>query len=180
MVEAGWIGGGNTARNTTIVRSDYLLNASFGLKNFALKLWSDLSQDLNFNIMYELRGYVGLAHSDGELEHFTVRANAMIMGGGDAQILDCDALQMRVPELDLSAGKRFPISGALVQEAGGVVRHDAIAWGFARRASLAGIHIFQNCPITDIQSLTQKFMFEQNALLSALSRDEYRQPRGIA
>ncbi len=150
VVEAGWIGGGNTARNTTIVRSDYLLNASFGLKNFALKLWSDLSQDLNFNVMYEPRGYVDLAHSDGELEHFTVRANAMIMGGGDAQILDCDALQMRVPELDLSAGKRFPISGALVQESGGVVRHDAVAWGFARRASAAGIHIFQNCPVTDV------------------------------
>ncbi|MEP3945758.1 FAD-dependent oxidoreductase [Ascidiaceihabitans sp.] len=150
VVEAGWIGGGNTARNTTIVRSDYLLNASFALKNFALKLWSDLSQDLNFNIMYEPRGYVDLAHSDGELEHFTVRANAMIMGGGDAQILDCDALQQRVPELDLRAGKRFPISGALVQEAGGVVRHDAVAWGFARRASAAGIHIFQNCPVTEI------------------------------
>ncbi|MEP1519628.1 FAD-dependent oxidoreductase [Ascidiaceihabitans sp.] len=150
VVEAGWIGGGNTARNTTIVRSDYLLNASFALKNFALKLWSDLSQDLNFNIMYEPRGYVDLAHSDGELEHFTVRANAMIMGGGDAQILDCDALQQRVPELDLRTGKRFPISGALVQESGGVVRHDAVAWGFARRASAAGIHIFQNCPVTEI------------------------------
>lgn len=150
VVEAGWIGGGNTARNTTIVRSDYLLNASFGLKNFALKLWSDLSQDLNFNIMYEPRGYVDLAHSDGELEHFTLRANAMLMGGGNAQILDCDALQQLVPELDLGPNKRFPISGALVQEEGGVVRHDAVAWGFARRASAAGIHIFQNCPVTDI------------------------------
>lgn len=150
VLEAGWIGGGNTARNTTIVRSDYLLNASFGLKNFALKLWSDLSQDLNFNIMYEPRGYVDLAHSDGELEHFAVRANAMLMGGAKASILDPEALQRRVPEIDLYGDKRFPIAGALVQEDGGVVRHDAVAWGFARKASAAGIHVFQNCPVTDI------------------------------
>ncbi len=82
VLEGSWIGGGNTARNTTIVRSDYLLNASFGLKNFALKLWGELSQELNFNLMYEPRGYVDLAHSDGELEHFTIRANAMRLGGG--------------------------------------------------------------------------------------------------
>ncbi|WP_343211807.1 FAD-dependent oxidoreductase (plasmid) [Aliisedimentitalea scapharcae] len=148
VVEAGWIGGGNTARNTTIVRSDYLLNSSFELKNFALGLWADLSRDLNFNLMYEPRGYVDLAHSDGELEHFTLRANAMRLGGADASILTGDALQARVPELDLSNGKRFPVSGALVQEAGGVVRHDAVAWGFARKASKAGIHILQNCPVT--------------------------------
>lgn len=146
VVEAGWIGGGNTARNTTIVRSDYLLNASFRLKHFALKLWSELTQDLNFNVMYEPRGYIDLAHSDGELEHFTLRANAMRLRGADALILTGDALQERVPELDLSDGKRFPVAGALVQEAGGVVRHDAVAWGFARSATAAGIHIFQNCP----------------------------------
>lgn len=150
VLEAGWIGGGNTARNTTIVRSDYLLNSSFELKNFALKLWSDLSQDLNFNVMYEPRGYVDLAHSDGELEHFTVRANAMLMGGAKASILEPDAVQERVPELSLKGDKRFPISGALVQDDGGVVRHDAVAWGFARKASAAGIHVFQNCPVTDI------------------------------
>ncbi len=146
VVEAGWIGGGNTARNTTIVRSDYLLNASFQLKHFALKLWSDLTQDLNFNVMYEPRGYVDLAHSDGELEHFTLRANAMQLRGADAAILTGDSLQQRVPELDLSGAKRFPVAGALVQEAGGVVRHDAVAWGFAQNAAAAGIHIFQNCP----------------------------------
>lgn len=151
VLESGWIGGGNTARNTTIVRSDYLLNASFGLKNFALKLWADLSQDLNFNIMYEPRGYIDLAHSDGELEDFTMRANAMMMGGAKARILDPEKLQERVPELSLTGDKRHPISGALVQEDGGVVRHDAVAWGFARKASAAGIHVFQNCPVTDIQ-----------------------------
>ena len=148
VLEAGWLGGGNTARNTTIVRSDYLLNSSFALKNFALELWQELSQDLDFNLMYEPRGYVDLAHSDGELEHFELRANAMRLRGADAQILNCDALQSRVPQLSMNNDKRFPVSGALLQEAGGVVRHDAVAWGFARKASQAGIHIFQNCPVT--------------------------------
>jgi len=151
VLEAGWIGGGNTARNTTIVRSDYLLNSSFGLKNFALGLWADLSRDLNFNLMYEPRGYVDLAHSDGELEHFTLRANAMRLGGADASILTGDALKARVPELDLTSPQRFPISGALVQEAGGVVRHDAVAWGFARGADARGVDIIQNCEVTGIR-----------------------------
>lgn len=154
VLEAGWLGGGNTARNTTIVRSDYLLNSSFGLKNFALSLWAGLSRELNFNLMYEARGYVDLAHSDGELEQFTLRANAMCLRGAKASILTGEALQARVPELDLTSPKRFPIAGALVQEAGGVVRHDAVAWGFARKAAAAGVHILQNCPVTgfDIKS----------------------------
>ena len=151
VLESSWIGSGNTARNTTIVRSDYLLNSSFGLKNFALELWSELSRDINFNIMYEPRGYVDLAHSDGELEHFTLRANAMRLRGAEAEILTGNALRIRVPELDLGGGKRFPVVGALVQEAGGVVRHDAVAWGFARKASQAGIHIFQNTPVTGMR-----------------------------
>lgn len=148
VLEAEWVGGGNTARNTTIVRSDYLLNGSFALKNFALGLWADLTQDLDFNLMYEPRGYIDLAHSDGELEQFELRANAMRLRGADATVLRDETLQARVPQLALDGDKRFPVSGALLQEAGGVVRHDAVAWGFARKASKAGIHIFQNCPVT--------------------------------
>jgi sarcosine oxidase subunit beta len=110
-----------------------------------------MTRDLNFNLMYEPRGYVDLAHSDGELEHFTLRANAMCLRGAQADILTGKALKTRVPELDLEGEKRFPIVGALVQEAGGVVRHDAVAWGFARKASAAGIHIFQNCPATGFE-----------------------------
>ena len=83
VIDSSWIGGGNTGRNTTIVRSDYLLNASFELKDFALKLWKALSQELNFNLMFSPRGYIDLAHSDGELEHFLSRANAMRLGGVD-------------------------------------------------------------------------------------------------
>ncbi len=154
VLEAGWIGGGNTGRNTTIVRSDYLLNASFQLKNMALKLWASLSRELGFNLMYSPRGYVDLAHSDAELEHFTLRANAMRLRGADANILSPTELQSRVPELELelelerSAGSRFPVTGALVQEAGGVVRHDAVAWGFAASCARAGIDVVQNCPVT--------------------------------
>ncbi|MCP5073287.1 MAG: FAD-dependent oxidoreductase [Rhodobacteraceae bacterium] len=148
VFEAGWIGGGNTARNTSIVRSDYLLNASFELKNFALGLWADLGRKLNFNLMYEPRGYIDLAHSDAELERFTLRANAMRLHGADAGIFDVAQLAERVPQLDVKGDKRFPVVGALIQEAGGVVRHDAVAWGFARKAAAAGVHIFQNCPVT--------------------------------
>ena len=148
VLDSGWIGGGNTARNTTIVRSDYLLQPSFALKNFALQLWDTLSQELNFNLMYSPRGYIDLAHSDGELEHFMLRANAMCLGGASASILDRKQIAARVPAISLRDDARFPVSGALFQPDGGVVRHDAVAWGFARSASSSGIHIQQNCPVT--------------------------------
>lgn len=148
VIDSGWIGGGNTARNTTIVRSDYLLPASFALKNFALQLWGKLSQELNFNLMYSPRGYIDLAHSDGELEHFMLRANAMLLGGAEASILDRSQIAEKVPAIRLNDTARFPVSGALFQPQGGVVRHDAVAWGFARSASSNGIHIQQNCPVT--------------------------------
>jgi len=147
VLDSGWIGGGNTARNTTIVRSDYLLPASFALKNFALQLWARLSQDLNFNLMYSPRGYIDLAHSDAELEHFMVRANAMRLAGAEVEMLNRREIAERVPGIDLDRGARFPVSGALYQPAGGVVRHDAVAWGFARSASARGIHIQQHCAV---------------------------------
>jgi heterotetrameric sarcosine oxidase beta subunit len=150
VLDSGWIGGGNTARNTTILRSDYLLQASFALKNFALQLWANLSQELNFNLMYSPRGYLDLAHSDGELEHFMLRANAMRLGGADVSILNRSEIVAREPAIDLGQNARFPISGALFQADGGVVRHDAVAWGFARSASTGGIHIQQNCPVTGL------------------------------
>ncbi|MCP4433848.1 MAG: FAD-dependent oxidoreductase [Gammaproteobacteria bacterium] len=151
VIDSGWIGGGNTARNTTMVRSDYLLPASFALKNFALELWGSLSQALNFNLMYSPRGYLDLAHSDGELEHFMLRANAMCLGGASASILTRRQIAEKIPSLNLSKQTRFPISGALFQPEGGVVRHDAVAWGFARQASDQGIHIQQNCAVDSIQ-----------------------------
>ena len=150
VIDSGWIGGGNTARNTTIVRSDYLLPASFALKNFALQLWDSLSQALNFNLMYSPRGYLDLAHSDGELEHFMLRANAMCLGGASASILTNSQIAEKIPALNLDQQSRFPIRGALFQAEGGVVRHDAVAWGFARKSSEKGVHIQQNCAVNKL------------------------------
>ena len=148
VLDSGWPGGGNTARNTTIVRSDYLLPASFALKHFALELWAKLSQELNFNLMYSPRGYIDLAHSDGELEHFTTRANAMALAGAQVAILDRNGIAGREPGINLGEDARFPVCGALFQPDGGVVRHDAVAWGFARSASAAGIHVRPHCAVT--------------------------------
>jgi len=147
VLDSGWLGGGNTARNTAIVRSDYLLPASFALKNFALELWAQLSQELNFNLMYSPRGYIDLAHSDGELDHFMVRANAMRLAGADVDMLNRREIAERVPGIYLGRDARYPISGALYQPAGGVLRHDAVAWGFARSASNRGVHIQQSCAV---------------------------------
>jgi heterotetrameric sarcosine oxidase beta subunit len=164
VIDSGWIGGGNTARNTTIVRSDYLLPASFELKHFALQLWDSLSQELNFNLMYSPRGYVDLAHSDGELEHFMLRANAMRLRGANVSILSRSQIRDKVPPISLRENTRFPISGALFQPEGGVVRHDAVAWGFARQASNYGIHIQQNCPATGFEIKNGKIAAVKTAL----------------
>ncbi|MEM7172581.1 MAG: sarcosine oxidase subunit beta family protein [Pseudomonadota bacterium] len=151
VLEAGWLGGGNTGRNTTIIRSDYFLEASGALKEFALELWEGLSQELNYNLMVSQRGYVDLAHSDGELEAFTLRANAMLLRGSDAAILDRQALKERVPPLNLDPKARFPIVGALLQERGGTLRHDAVAWAYARAASRLGVDIIEQCPVTGFE-----------------------------
>ncbi len=151
VIEKGWLGGGNTGRNTTIIRSDYFLEASARLKEKALQMWEGLSRELNFNLMVSQRGYVDLAHSDGEMEAFVLRANAMRLRGSDAQILDLEALQRRVPQLNIDPMARFPIAGALVQERGGTVRHDAVAWAYARAASAQGVHIIEHCPVTGFE-----------------------------
>ncbi len=156
VLEASWLGSGNTARNTAIVRSDYLLDASFELKNFALKLWESLGTELGFNLMYSPRGYIDLAHSDGELEDFILRANAMRMRGADANILNREQLKARVPQINLSDEARYPIAGALVQEKGGIVRHDAVAWGYAKAACELGTHIVQHCPVTGFEQKNGK------------------------
>ncbi len=151
VIERGWIGGGNTGRNTTIIRSDYLLEASGRLKEFALKLWEGLSGELNYNLMVSQRGWVDLAHSDAELEAFTLRANAMRLRGTDAAIIDREELHRRVPVLDLSPDARFPIAGALVQERGGTARHDAVAWGYARAADALGVDIAEGRAVSGIE-----------------------------
>ncbi len=151
VLEKGWLGGGNTGRNTTIVRSNYLLEANAHFYEFSLKLWEGLSQDLNFNVMFSQRGVINLAHSDPQLDAYARRGNAMRLNGIDAEVLSREEIQRRVPLLDCSRKARFPITGGLLQSRGGVARHDAVAWGFARAADARGVDIIQNCEVTGIR-----------------------------
>ncbi len=164
VLEKSWLGGGNTARNTTMIRSDYLTVPNSDFKEFALKLWEGLTDELNFNVMFSQRGYFDLAHSDGQLEHFIRRANAMRLRGIDAEILNLEQLKKRLPQLDVSPLARYPIHGALYQARAGTARHDAIAWGYARGAHNLGVDIFENCAVQD-------FMIQNNRV-TAVQTDQ--------
>ncbi len=147
VLERGWIGGGNTGRNTTIVRSNYLFPESARLYDFALKLYEGLSQALNFNIMLSQRGLVMLAHSRHDLDSMARWANAMRMNGIEAEILSRDEVGELAPALNLSPQARFPVLGGFTQRRAGTARHDAVAWGYARAASSLGVDIIQNCEV---------------------------------
>ena len=151
VLEKGWLGGGNTGRNTTIVRSNYMLEANAHFYEHSLKLWEGLSQDLNYNVMFSQRGVINLAHSDPQLDAFNRRGNAMRLNGIDAVMLGREEIARMVPLLDCSPTARFPVVGGLLQARGGVARHDAVAWGFARAADARGVDIIQNCEVTGIR-----------------------------
>src|SRR5215469_15198651 len=150
VLEKGALGLGNTGRNTTIVRSNYLLDVNARLYEWSLKLWEGLSQELNFNVMFSQRGVINLAHSDAQRDQYRRRGNAMRLNGIDAVWLDRAALAHMVPLLDCSDRARFPIRGGLLQPRGGTARHDAVAWGYARAADQRGVDIIQNCEVTGI------------------------------
>ena len=147
VIEKGWIGGGNTGRNTTIVRSNYLYPESARLYEFSLQLYEKLSQTLNFNIMLSQRGLIVLAHSRHDLESMSRWANAMLMNGIDAGLLTRDQVHALAPDLDVSKSARYPVLGGLTQPRAGSARHDAVAWGYARGASALGVDIIQNCEV---------------------------------
>ena len=147
LLERGWIGGGNTGRNTTIVRSNYLFPESARLYDFSLKLYEGLSKDLNFNIMLSQRGLVMLAHSRHDLDSMSRWANAMRMNDIQAEILSREEVREMAPALDLSPQARMPVLGGFAQRRAGTARHDAVAWGYARAASALGVHIIQNCEV---------------------------------
>ena len=149
VIERGWIGGGNTGRNTTIVRSNYLYPESARLYDFSLQLYEGLSQALNFNIMLSQRGLVLLAHSRHDLDAMSRWANAMRMNGIAAEILTRDEVGAIAPALDLSPHARLPVLGGFTQRRAGTARHDAVAWGYARAASALGVDIIQNCEVVD-------------------------------
>jgi sarcosine oxidase subunit beta len=149
VIERGWIGGGNTGRNTTIVRSNYLYPESARLYDFSLRLYEGLSQALNFNIMLSQRGLVLLAHSRHDLDAMSRWANAMRMNGIAADILTREEVGVLAPALDLSPRARLPVLGGFTQRRAGTARHDAVAWGYARAASALGVDIIQDCEVID-------------------------------
>lgn len=154
VLEKGWIGGGNTGRNTTIIRSNYLYDASAGIYDHALKLWEGLSQELNFNVMFSQRGVINLAHNEHDVRELKRRTYANQLNGIDAEWLTPQQVKDFCPILSIDPGARYPVLGGTLQRRGGTARHDAVAWGYARAADRLGVDIVQNCEVTgfDISS----------------------------
>ena len=152
VLEKGWIGGGNVGRNTTIIRSNYGLHGNEAFYEMSLKLWEGLEQDVNYNAMVSQRGIINLYHNDAQRDAYVRRGNAMMMNGADAVLLSADDIRKKCPFLNFD-NARFPIEGGLWQPRGGTVRHDAVAWGYARAADLRGVDIIENCEVIgfDIQ-----------------------------
>ncbi|MHC2338522.1 sarcosine oxidase subunit beta family protein [Bradyrhizobium sp. USDA 4454] len=147
VLEKGWIGSGNAGRNTTIIRSNYLLPGNEPFYEWSMKLWEGLEQELNYNAMVSQRGVLNVFHSDAQRDSFARRGNAMRLAGADAELIDADAVRRILPFADFD-NARFPIKGGLLQRRGGTARHDAVVWGYARGASDLGVDIVQNCEVT--------------------------------
>lgn len=149
VLEKGWIGGGNSGRNTQVTRSNYFYPVSAAFYDHSLKLYENLSRELNFNIMLSQRGLIALAHSEHELEINRRWANAVRMNGVDSEILTPAEIKRLVPRLNLQS--RYPVVGGLIQRRAGISRHDAVVWGYARAASNLGVDIIQNCEVTGFE-----------------------------
>ena len=147
VLEKGWLGSGNVGRNTTIIRSNYMLPGNQPFYEFSMKLWEGIEQDFNYNAMVSQRGLLNLSHNDPQQDAFARRGNAMLLAGADAVLLDQEDVRKKYPFLDFE-NARFPIRGGLLQPRGGTVRHDAVAWGYARGADGLGVDIIQNCEVT--------------------------------
>ena len=151
VLEKGWLGGGNTGRNTTIIRSNYLYDESAGIYDHAVKLWDGLSQELNYNVMYSPRGVMMLAHNVHDVQVFKRHIHANRLNGVDNEWLTPEQAKEFCPPLNISKSARYPVMGAALQRRGGTARHDAVAWGYARGASARGVDIIQNCEVTGIR-----------------------------
>ncbi|MFQ5634934.1 MAG: sarcosine oxidase subunit beta family protein [Gammaproteobacteria bacterium] len=147
VLEKGWIGGGNTGRNTTIVRSNYLWTEAALLYEKSLKLWESLSQELNYNVMFSQRGVYNLGHTLQDMRDIERRVNANRLNGIDAEVVTAKQIKKAIPIINTSPDARYPILGASLQRRGGVARHDAVAWGFARAADAQGVDIIQQCEV---------------------------------
>ena len=150
VLEKNWIGSGNAGRNTTIIRSNYLLPGNEGFYEWSMKLWEGLEQDLNYNAMVSQRGIINVYHSDAQRDAFARRGNSMRLHGAGGELLDRTQLEKLLPYLDYD-NARFPIQGGLYQPRAGTARHDAVVWGYARGASDRGVDIVQNCEVTGIK-----------------------------
>ena len=151
VLEKGWIGGGNTGRNTTIIRSNYLFAESAALYNHALDIWPTLSRELNYNLMFSPRGVMLLAHTLHDVQVGKRHVHANRLNGIDNVWLEPDEAKQFCPPLEVSARLRYPVLGAALQRSGGTARHDAVAWGYARAASQLGVDIIENCAVTGIR-----------------------------
>ena len=151
VLEKGWIGGGNTGRNTTIVRSNYLWTESSLFYEKSLQLWEDLTQELNYNVMFSQRGVYNLGHSLQDMRDIERRVSANRLNGIDAVVVDAAQIKKAIPLINTSPNTRYPILGASYQARGGVARHDAVAWGFARAADDYGVDIIQQCEVTGLK-----------------------------
>lgn len=151
VIEKGWLGGGNTGRNTTIIRSNYLFDESAAIYDHAVDLWDGLSQELNYNVMFSKRGVLMLAHNVHDVQSFQRHVHANRLNGVDNKWLSPEACKAFVPALDISQNRRFPVMGGALQQRAGVARHDSVAWGYARAASKLGVDIIQNCKVIGIR-----------------------------
>jgi sarcosine oxidase, subunit beta len=151
VLEKGYLGGGNTGRNTTIVRSNYLWDEATHLYEKSMKLWEGLSQDLNYNVMFSQRGVLNLGHTLQDMRDIERRVNANRLNGVDGEVLTARQVKEVVPIINDSPNARYPILGASLQRRAGVARHDAVAWGYARGADARGVDIIQNCEVTGIR-----------------------------
>ena len=150
VLEKGWIGGGNTGRNTTIVRSNYLWTESALLYEKSLKLWEGLSQEINYNVMLSQRGVYNLGHSLQDMRDIERRVGANRQNGIEAEVLTADQIKAAIPIINISKNARYPVLGASFQQRGGIARHDAVAWGYARAADALGVDIIQQCEVTGL------------------------------
>jgi sarcosine oxidase subunit beta len=150
VLEKGWIGGGNTGRNTTIVRSDYYYPESAAFFDHSVSLYERLSRELNFNVMFSQRGMLTVAHSRGEVDFQRRLVNGMALNGVDMETVSAAEVRRLAPYLNYGSGARYPILGGMLQRRAGTVRHDAVVWGYARGADRLGVDIIQNCAVTGI------------------------------
>ena len=151
VLEKGWIGGGNTGRNTTVIRSNYLFDESAQLYDHSLKLWQDLSQVLNYNVMFSPRGVLMLAHTVHDVQVSKRHVHANRGNGVDNEWLTPEQAKAFCPPLNIESNIRYPVMGAALQRRGGTARHDAVAWGYARAADALGVDIIENCEVTGIR-----------------------------